>query len=339
MEEVYTKRIMSALIFIGLLILSYFVLEPIILSIAAGFFLAFIFAPLYGFLYKKSKMPNLSALLICLFLLAILIIPIWLFMPTIIKQSFTIYQSVQKLDLVKLLKDISPSVFASDQFTQDVGTIAQSFINNSLNSFLNSLASIVLNFPTLMLQFLVVIFTMFYVLRDGDLLVAYLESLLPFSDDIKKKFFKSSRDITKAILYENIVVGVIQGIILGLGFFLFGVSNALVLTLLGALVGVLPVLGPMLVWVPVLIFLIIKGDNVAVIGILLVGLLSSNIDTILRPWLVSRRVKVHTTLVLIGMIGGLLFFGVLGLILGPLILSYLVIVLDIYRDKELQKSS
>lgn len=330
---------MSALIFIGLLILSFLILKPIILSIAAGFFLAFIFSPIYDFFYRKTKMPNLSAAFLCLLLIAILVIPMWMFTPTIIKQSFTIYESVQKLDVVGLLKTVFPSIFASDQFSQEVGSMIHSFINKTLNSFLNSLASVVLNFPTLMLQFLVVIFTMFFVLRDGDLLVIYLESLLPFSEDVKKKFFKSSRDITKAILYENIVVGVVQGIILGIGFFLFGVSNALVLTLLALLAGVLPVLGPMLIWVPVLIFLIVKGDNVAVLGILLVGLLSSNIDTILRPWLVSRRVKVHTTVVLIGMIGGLLFFGVLGLILGPLILSYLIIVLDLYREKELQKSA
>lgn len=330
---------MSALIFIGLLVLSFFILKPIILSIALGFILAFIFAPIYNFFYRVTKMQNFSAFLICILLILILVVPLWLFTPTIIKQSFKIYESVQKIDFVSLLKNIFPSVFASDQFSQEVGSMIQSFINKSLNSFLNSMASVVLNFPTLMLQFLVVIFTMFFVLRDGDLLAVYLESLLPFSEDVKKKFFKSSRDITKAILYENIIVGIIQGLILGIGFFLFGVPNALVLTLLGMVVGVLPVLGPMLLWVPVLIFLMVKGDNVAVLGILFVGLLSSNIDNILRPWLVSRRTKVHTTVILIGMIGGLLYLGVLGLILGPLVLSYLIIVLDLYREKELQKSS
>jgi len=333
MEEVYAKRVLSVLLFLGIILLSFFILKPILLSIVLGFILAFIFNPLYTFLCRITHWRNFSAIFLCFFLIVILVLPLWFFTPTIIEQSFKIYDTIQNVDFVKLLKDISPSIFASDKFSQEIGVMIHSFITNTINSFLQSLAGLILNFTNLALQFIVVIFTMFYVLRDKDSLGRYIESLLPFSADIKKRIFQSSRDITKAILYEQVVVGFIQGIVLGVGFFLFGVPSALLLTFLALIVGVLPILGPMLIWVPVLIYLIISGNNVAVIGIFLFGLLSSNLDAILRPVLVSRRVKIHSGIIVIGMVGGLLFFGVLGLILGPLILSYLTIILEVYRDK------
>jgi predicted PurR-regulated permease PerM len=158
---------------------------------------------------------------------------------------------------------------------------------------------------------------------------------MPFSPETEEKLFKSSKDVTSSVLYGLILVGLVQGVIIGGGFFIFGVPNALLLTFFAILTGILPIIGPALIWIPVVIYLLIAGNTVPAIGVLVFGLICSSIDNLLRPIFVSRRTKLNPVVALIGMIGGLFLFGILGVILGPLILSYLLILLDLYRNKKI----
>ncbi len=325
---------MSLGILVVLLVLSFFILKPILLSIILGFILAFIFSPVYSLLLKWTKSPNFSATSICVVLITLLILPIWFFAPIILEQSFKIYLSAQQMDFVVVLKKVFPSLFSSDQFSAEIGSTIKSFISNIADSVVNAVVNLITNFPSFMLQILVVLFTFFFVLRDGDNLVEYIKSLLPFPKEVEKKLFASSREITKSVLYGQVILGIIQGIVAGIGFFIFGVPNAWVLTLLALIAGVLPIIGPMLISLPVVVYLILADNNFAAIGVFIFGIIASNIDNLLRPLIVSRRSELHPSLVLIGMIGGVFFFGVLGLILGPLILAYLLIVLEVFRDRK-----
>ncbi|MFH1326555.1 MAG: AI-2E family transporter [archaeon] len=333
METNYLRKILTIVVVVSLLVLSFFLLKPILLYIVFGFILAFIFFPIYNFLLKLTKAPNLSATIICIFLIVIILLPIWFFTPIAIEQGFKIYLSLQQTDFIGLLKGVFPSLFASEQFSAEVGTMIHSFVTKSANSLLNSLSKVILNFPTILLHSIVILFTLYFALRDKDKLLEYIKSLSPFSKDIEEKLFKSSRDITASVLYGQIAIGVLQGVIISIAFFIFGVPNALILSILAVVVGVIPIIGPMFVWIPVSIFLFLSGDTVAAIGILVFGLISSNIDNFLRPIFISKLTKLHSVVVLIGMIGGLFLFGVLGLILGPLILAYLLIILEVFRTK------
>ena len=125
----------------------------------------------------------------------------------------------------------------------------------------------------------------------------------------------------------------IQGIIAGLGFFIFGVPNALLLTILAAIAGIFPIIGTTIVWAPVAIYLFVAGDMFSAVGVVVFGLIASVIDNVLKPMFVSQRTSMPTSMILIGMIGGFFLFGILGFILGPLILAYLIIILEIYRNK------
>jgi len=333
MENKYIKKIMSVAILVILLVLSFFILKPILLSIILGCLLAFIFTPIYKALFKLTKSPNFSATLICIFLILIIVLPLWFFTPTIIDQAFKIYLSAQQIDFVTPIQNIFPALFDSEQFSIEVGTMIHSFVTKTLNSLVNGLAQIILNFPTLLLQFLVVLFSFYFVLRDRIALIGYLKTLLPFSKEIEEKIFKASKEITSSVLYGQLILGVIQGIVIAIGFFIFGVPHALLFSLIATIAGILPIIGTMMVWLPMMIYLFVMGNTFAAVGILLFGLVSSNIDNLLRPFLVSKMTKLHSGIVLIGMIGGIFFFGILGLILGPLILAYLLILLEIYKDK------
>ncbi|HLC86952.1 MAG TPA: AI-2E family transporter [Candidatus Nanoarchaeia archaeon] len=335
MEDEYIKKIITVIILISLLVLSFFILKPIILSVVWGFILAFIFMPVYNFLYKKTKRENLSAIIICVLLAILIILPLWFLTPIIINQSVKIYIESQQLDIVTPLKEILPSVFASEQFSVEVGSIIESFITKVANSLVTSFSQLILNFPALSLQFLVALFSFYFVLRDKEKLIAYIKSFLPFSKDVEKKLFNYTQSITYSVLYGQFIIGIIQGAIAGIGFFVFKAPNALLLTILAIAAGIFPIIGTSIVWVPVVIYLFIAGNTTPAVGIAVMGVISANIDIFLRPLIVSKNVNMNSSIVLIGMIGGLFSFGILGFILGPLILAYLLIILEIYRDKRI----
>jgi predicted PurR-regulated permease PerM len=125
----------------------------------------------------------------------------------------------------------------------------------------------------------------------------------------------------------------------GIGYLIFGVPSALLLTLFTIFVSIIPFVGAWLGWVPVDIYLFSAGRVDAAIGLLIYGLIVvSLIDNVLRTIIISRRTKLNSAIVLIGMIGGLLAFGVLGLIIGPLVLAYVLLVIEIYKKRTQSES-
>jgi predicted PurR-regulated permease PerM len=333
MASEYAKKTTSAIILGVLFILSFILLRPILYAMLGGLFLAFILTPLYKKTLKYIPNKNLSASLICTLVIIIILLIMWLITPILIKQSIEIYQASQKIDVVTPLKNIFPSVFSSETIAEEIGSVIYSFITKITNSTMNFFANLILNFPTLLLQMLVVLFTFFFILRDGDKVVPYLQSLLPFSKDIEEKLFKSTKDITFSVVYGQVVLGILQGIVVGIGYLIFGVNNALFLMILSCLAGIFPIIGTSIVWVPVSIYLLATGNIVATVGVLVFGLVSAIIENAIKPIFVSKKTNVHSGIILLGMIGGLFVFGILGVILGPLILSYLLILLELYRDK------
>lgn len=333
MEEKYFKNIMTLMTLGILVVLSFFLLKPVLLSIILGVILAFIFTPVYETINKRLKSKNISVIIICIFLALLIILPVWFLTPIVIDQSFKMYQVSQQVDFIAPFQKFFPSVFTSEDLSSEISSALRSFVSGTANKLVNALGGFILNIATLFLQSLVVLFTFFFVLRDKDELVSYLKSLSPFTKDVEKKFFEASKRITASVIYGQVIIGLAQGLIAGLGFFIFGVPNALLLTLFASLAGIFPIIGTAIVWIPVTIYLIIEGSTFATVGVVIFGLISSSMDNFLRPIIVAKRTDIHTSILLIGMIGGLFLFGVLGFILGPLILSYLFILLEIYRNK------
>jgi len=335
MDDVYFKRVMTSILLFVLLVLSFFLVKPILMSIVLGILLAFVFSPMYNFVYKKTLSRNLSASIVSVFLALIIIIPFWFFLPIFIDQSFKIYQAAQGFDFVTPLKTAFPGLFSTEGFSNEFASILHSFSTKVSSYVLNAFGQLILNFPTLALQFLVMAFTFFYVLKDKDELLIYVKSLLPFSKEIETKIFEYSEGITWSVLYGQVVIGLIQGISVGLGFYLFNVPNALFLTLVAIALGILPIVGTTIVWLPVAVYILVTQGTLPAFGIMIFGLISNFADNFLRPIIVSRRTQLNSALMLIGMIGGIFLFGILGVILGPLIIAYLVILLEVYRNKRM----
>jgi len=283
------------------------------------------------------KNENLSALIVCLFLLLIIVVPLWFLTPILIKQTFEIYKYIQREDILSYFKTAFPSFFSSPELSQNMIIATRSFTSKIASSILNNLTEILLNFPTILLHLVLILFVFFFGLRDGRKLVSYMQSISPLSRESEKKIFKQFKDITHSVIFGQFVVGIIQGVVTGIALFIFKVPNALLLTLLATFVGILPIIGPWLVWVPVDIYLFVEGRTAAAFGLLIYGLIViSWIDTLVRPLIVGKMAKINSAVVLVSMVGGLFVFGIFGLILGPLVISYLILILEFYRCKKLK---
>jgi predicted PurR-regulated permease PerM len=335
MEKYLFRKFGTSAIFLALVILVFFLLKPFLIAILLGLILALVLYPIFSWIVKKISHKGWASFIVCILLAGIIFIPLWFLLPVLVKQSIQIFMASQQLDLVTPFKNLFPSLFAYEQIGSEMSSIIYSFVTNLTNSAMNILSDVILNFAKITLQILVVLFVFFFALKDGKKLVRYLQSILPFEKEVEKKLFKSSKEITYSVLYGQVLLGVLQGIIVGIGFFAFGVSNALFLTIIATFAGIFPIIGTMIVWLPVVIYMMITGDSVgAIIGVFIFGVLSSLLENIIKPVFVSHRTNLHSALVLIGMIGGVFMFGILGIILGPLILAYLLIILEVYRNKK-----
>ena len=325
---VYISAGLIAIIFV----LAILTLRPILLSIIAGLILAYVLYPVYKRFLSFIHDKNVTAFIICILLILLFVVPAWFLAPTLIQQIFQAYTYLQKANLGSLVSNILPSANLSPDFYASLNN----FIGTIATSLLKSSTSFILNFETILLNLAVVFFVLFFALRDIEELKAYVKSLSPLSSETEDIFFNKFKDVTNSVLFGQVIVGIIQGATAGLGYLIFGIPNLLSLTLLSVFFGVIPFIGPAIVWLPVVLVLFVQGKTGAAIGLLIYGIfIVSTIDNISRPVIVSKRTKLNSGIVFVGMVGGLFVFGILGLILGPLILAYSLIILDLYRNKKL----
>ncbi|MBU1989081.1 MAG: AI-2E family transporter [Nanoarchaeota archaeon] len=328
------KKISLIVLLALLALLAFLIIRPVLLSTLAGLILAYIFLPVYKYILKLVKSKTVSAAIVSIALLALMVLALWLLLPLISQQVFELFKISQNLDMTGITKSIFPG--ASDQFANQLDLTAKNTFSTITSSIINSSISLLLNFATISLHLLLVAFVFFFTLRDADQLSSFTSGLLPFTQTQEKKLIKQFKDITQSILYGQVVAGVIQGLLAALALYIFGIPNALLLSIVSLVLSVIPVIGPSFVYIPVTIYMMITGDPLLAIGYLLFNIIIvSSIDSVFRAHFVSKKTNMSQAIILIGMIGGLFLFNVLGLIIGPLILAYFITFLRAYKDKNL----
>ena len=328
-------RKVSVILFIILLIvLSFIIIKPILLSIATGLILAYIFIPIHRNIKKVIKNENLSTLIVSFFLVLIILIPLWFLVPLVIEQAFDLFTLTQKINIRGFIEDYFPT--SDIKFQEEITSSIINFIGKITSASIGSLINLLLDLPNIALHIAVVLFVFFYTLRDLEKLKLYVSGLSPLKKENEKALIKQFKEITSSIVFGYIIVGITQGIATGLGLLIFGVPKAMILTIIAILASVFPLIGPWLVWVPVAIYLFVTASPPIAIGFTLYGVLFvSSIDNFIRPYIIARRTGISSVIVLVGMIGGLFVFGILGILFGPLILSYLIVFMTAYKNKTL----
>ncbi len=182
-------------------------------------------------------------------------------------------------------------------------------------------------------SFLLMLFVLFFVLRDGPALARKVVRMLPIEQRMRGKLWQHLREVTRAVFMGIGVTALVQGLLVGIGFWITGLPSALVFGVLAALVALVPFVGTVIVWGPGALFLASQGDYGHAIFLTLWGTIAVGmVDNFLRPLLISGRAEVPTLAVFVGVMGGLQAFGFIGLFVGPIVLGLLVALFRFQSD-------
>ncbi|MCL6500940.1 MAG: AI-2E family transporter [Candidatus Pacearchaeota archaeon] len=333
-----SRKVIAVVIAAALVILSFLIVRPYISALLFGAVFAFIFYTPYKKLNSVIKRPGVSAAIICFLFIVLLAAIIYFTAQITMREAFNLYMSIQQLDIFDIMNNILTKLFPDQpELARQITLTMQQALVTLTNTFIKQVGQVLTSAPQVILQLFVTFFVMFFFLKDGESIIQYIDEILPFSNEVNQRLVKRSKEVAYATIYGQILIGVIQGIAAGIGFYIFNAPSPLFFTLIAILLAILPFVGSWLVWAPLSIVLIssgsvINGILLLVYGIIVVG----TIDDLVRPFIIGKRAKINALIVLIGMLGGMAFLGVVGLIVGPIILEYLFIFIELYRTGKMR---
>lgn len=177
-----------------------------------------------------------------------------------------------------------------------------------------------------------ILFTLFYCFRDGEKMVALLADFLPLEQSRSRILLMRIAELIHASVYGVVVLAMIQGLLGGIAFWFLGVPSPLVWTLVMGLMATIPMLGTFVVWIPAAIYLAIQGSYAAALGLCVWGSVVIGMsDNLLRPVLVGQRTQMHELLIFFSVLGGLNVFGLLGILMGPVLMAMATALLTAFR--------
>ena len=318
-----------------------------------GAIIAYLSYPLYKKALKYIKNKNLASFFVALFIVIIITVPFFILIGFISKEAYHTYTTLSSQNLgTNFLKVVCSNEDSLSCHTVRwlVGFLPEDNLDYYIQSTIQTItAFIITNFskfitsiPVILLNFFVMIFVVYYLLKDGEAVAKRIRNILPLKDSHKQHVFQKFHDIVAAVFYSNIAVAFIQGLLGGIGFFVLGVSSPILWGFVMALFALIPYFGTAIVWLPAALNLIFIGflqnnNSITTKGIILLAygiFVISTIDNVLKPKIMSQRANVHPILVLLGILGGLDLFGFVGLILGPVMLALLMTFVDIYEEEK-----
>ncbi|MBU0459745.1 MAG: AI-2E family transporter, partial [Nanoarchaeota archaeon] len=215
----------------------------------------------------------------------------------------------------------------------------QNGIKTLTNLIIKKSSDFLLSVPRILLNLFVIIFTLFYFLIDGKTFLKEMGVYLHLGKKRYDHILTRLKEIVRGVVFGYLLVALIQGALGAIGFFLFGISSPLFWGLVMAFMALIPILGTGIIWLPASVYLFLEGMFQNSNSLMLKGvglfvyslILVSSLDNLIRPRLMGGKAKIHPAVILLGTLGGLFMFGPLGVILGPLSLSLLVVLAKSYR--------
>jgi len=186
--------------------------------------------------------------------------------------------------------------------------------------------------------FAIMLFLLFFFLRDGDSMMLRARRLIPLDEIRKERLFRQLSGVTRAIVVGTSLTALLQGILIGIGFKIASLPSPVVFGVLAALLSMLPVGGSAFVWGPAAIWLFFDGRWGFGIFMVAWGLLLGGLDNVLRPMLISGRARISALAVFIGVLGGIPAFGPIGVIAGPVVLSLVLALIEFAEESRPQSA-
>jgi predicted PurR-regulated permease PerM len=325
-------------ILIGVAVLVFFIFKPFLMVFALASILAIVLYPLYEkfFVSFKSR-AGLASSMVLIIIAICIIIPTILLGSQIFNQTQDIYSQLRENQseyLLKLTTIIEKPIHTfNPTFTLDL----QSYISAAASWFLENIRGLLSGTLTVVINIVLIVVTLYFLLKDGALLKSTLINISPFQVDHNEKIISAVQKTVRSVLLGTLLTALIQGFLAGIGFAFFGVPNAALWGSIAVITALIPSVGTAIVVFPAIAYLYFTSSIFATIGLLIwsvvvVGL----VDNLLRPYFYSRGVEVHPLLVLFSVFGGLSLFGSSGFIFGPVILMLFYSLLSMYQEFEIK---
>ncbi|HFC97041.1 MAG TPA: AI-2E family transporter [Thermosulfurimonas dismutans] len=323
-------------------------LEPFFRPIFWALILGLYLFPVNRFFRRRLKgRRGLSALLLTFLVVFFVLLPLSFILTEVTRQALEIVGQARKV----LQSGPEGIVFSLQKYPRIYALFKSILLKlspfeNQLKQLLAAMASsagqflltqgkaLFRNTVQLFLDLVFMLITLFYLFRDGDLFYEELKKLLPTTVEETERITGKVQEVLRAVLFGGLLTGLAQGVAALIIYLLLGVSPAVLLGLLTAASSFVPLVGTTLVWGPVAVYLILKASVIKALILLLYGaLVISQIDSLLRPFIVGSQTEIHTLFLFFSILGGLKVFGLLGVFLGPIILSLAISLVEIYRLK------
>jgi predicted PurR-regulated permease PerM len=324
----------------------YQIFAPFLSSLLWASFLAIVFYPLYQRLLRRLKGPTLTSLVMCVGLTLLVLLPLSLLLLVVFQELIEglgqLTQSAQNIDLDRLSN--LPVVKGALKYLSRYVDISAFNVENALLETARNVSQFLIDrsrdflqlFSGVLLLLLLVEINLFFLLRDGHRLVAYMRSLMPVSEAAKEVLFSRSQHVINASITVGVMAAVIQGFLGGLGFLLVGLPSPVMWGCLMVMLAFIPVVGTGLIWLPAALFLLIQGSWFKALVLVLWGsALMAAADNIVRPLMMNRMsstdTRLHTLLMFLSVLGGIQAFGMLGIVMGPLLVVVGLTLLEFFR--------
>ena len=326
----FTLLVSASLAFI-ILLKPFF--EPILW--AATF--AILFASLHKFILNKFKgRHSLSAFITLLLILFTVVVPATTLSIAVVNEGTDLYSDISDgvYDFSKPLAWIQKSLpIVSDSLNKvgiDFEKLKAGFSDTALNSsqwVATNLLNIGQNSLTFTALFLLMLYLLFFFLRDGHKIVDLIIRVLPIGDEAERHLLSKFAEVSRATIKGTLVVGVIQGTLGGIMFALLGIESAMFWGVVMIGLSILPAVGSALVWGPAALIFLANGHWIKTLILFVVGaLIIGMIDNVLRPILIGRDTKMPDYLILLSTLGGLGLFGLSGFVIGPVIAAFFLTI-------------
>jgi predicted PurR-regulated permease PerM len=306
---------MKYIVVLTFLALTFFVIKPFIITIVLAAIIAYFLYPVHKRLLKHVG-ENISTSILTATVLIFVIITVYYGINLILNESVNFYQFILNADL----GEISPMIA---QFSQILTSKLIAVISDQISTVMHLILSLSIFFVSL-----------FYFIREGKEIGAAIFRNMPFEVGHKKRIFNEMKINVDAFIHVQVVIGIFQGIIAAIGLYLFGLPYPLIAGIIAMILSILPIVGPYLLYIPLGVLVYLQyGLNMA-IGIVLYGIiLGSIMDYVIRPLFYGKKINLHPMVTFLGIFGGLEMFGVLGIIIGPILLSISISLIKELRIK------
>lgn len=332
MDKSRQESLALLVLFAGVSLLLYFVFSPFLAVLS----LAIVFAVLLHAPYERltkffGGWKNASALITVGLTLILFIVPIFFLGVQILNEAQGLYSGVSGNE-AQFLRTVQNSIETPVRhifpgFTFDINTA----IGNTLAFISNNLGSLIYQTFFIVIGTFLMLLTLFFFLRDERELLASLEHMSPFGKDVTKGILKSMYETIRSIVRGTLFIVLIRWLCIWIAFTLFGIPNAILWSSVGGVIGAIPGLGTPFAFIPAVAYLYLAGNIPFAFGLAIFGIATIVLaDNILTSYFFGKGLAVSPIFVLFSILGGILFFGPLGFILGPLVLSVFLSVIRAY---------